>query len=94
MALYDNLDDSLDRSSHLTGDHDDYNSYALDWPENVFGEELPTNKSTFYEELDPAAEEETTDDEDDADIDEDDDEDDDELADDDANPEEESDQVA
>lgn len=62
MDKYDR-DDSLDRSPFLMNDHDDYNTYSLDWPENVFGEELPNDVSdedtmsgddhiTFNEELD------------------------------------------
>lgn len=57
MDLYDH-DDTLDRAPYLLNDHDDYNTYSLDWPENVFGEELPTNVAneatddiTFNEEV-------------------------------------------
>jgi hypothetical protein len=44
MAIYDNQDDALDRSSFLMSDHDNYNLYAIDWSENVFAEEIPVDE--------------------------------------------------
>lgn len=40
MAMLDDQNDTLDRSSYLMADHENYET-PLDWPENVFGEEVP-----------------------------------------------------